>query len=81
MIDEKQVREADAAVTQAVTTFVSEFESMWGEMGKRRPRVRHREHAAGLLAADIKTVAGPATTTLAAYRDSELATAVAATSG
>ena len=30
MIDEKQVREADAAVTQAVTTFVSEFELMWG---------------------------------------------------
>ena len=30
MIDEKQVQEADAAVTRAVTAFVSEFESMWG---------------------------------------------------
>jgi hypothetical protein len=38
MIDEKQVQEADAAVTRAVTVFVSEFESMWGEMGKRRSR-------------------------------------------
>ena len=30
MLDEKQVQEADAAVTRAVTAFVSEFESMWG---------------------------------------------------
>ena len=28
MIDEKQVQEADAAVTRAVTAFVSEFGSM-----------------------------------------------------
>ena len=30
MVDEKQVQEADAAVIEAVTAFVSEFESMWG---------------------------------------------------
>jgi hypothetical protein len=30
MVDEKQVQEADAAVTKAITAFVSEFESMWG---------------------------------------------------
>ena len=35
MLDEKQVHEADAAVTRAVTAFVSEFESMWG--GKTSP--------------------------------------------
>jgi hypothetical protein len=36
MIDEKQVQETDAAVTRAVTAFVSEFESMWGD-GKTSP--------------------------------------------
>ena len=36
MIDEKQVQEADAAITRAVTAFVSEFESMWGD-GKTSP--------------------------------------------
>ena len=29
-INEKQIEEADTAIEQAVTTFVSEFESMWG---------------------------------------------------
>ena len=29
-INENQIEEADAAIEQAVTTFVSEFESMWG---------------------------------------------------
>ena len=30
MVDEKQVQEADAAITRAVSAFVSEFKSMWG---------------------------------------------------
>ena len=37
MIDEKQVQEADAAVTRAVTAFVNEFEVDVGEMGEPRP--------------------------------------------
>ena len=45
-INEKQIEEADTAIEQAVTTFVSEFESMWGRW-RRRPRVHCREHAAG----------------------------------
>ena len=49
MLDEEQVQEADAAITQTVTAFVSEFEVNVGEMGKRRPRVRHRERAAGTV--------------------------------
>jgi hypothetical protein len=36
MIDEKQVQEADAAVTRAVTAFVSEFERCGGD-GKTSP--------------------------------------------
>ena len=49
MIDEKQVQEADAAITRAVTAFVSEFESMWGRWENVAPAVRHREHAAGTV--------------------------------
>jgi hypothetical protein len=88
VIDEKQVQEADAAITEAVGAFVSEFESLWGRWENVAPRVRHREHAAGavhgivVLSADIKTVGEPATVklldALAAYRDSELTTADAA---
>jgi hypothetical protein len=29
-INENQIEEADAAIEQAITTFVSEFASMWG---------------------------------------------------
>ena len=29
-INENQIEEADTAIEQVVTTFVSEFESMWG---------------------------------------------------
>ena len=36
MIDEKQVQEADAAIAEAVSAFVSEFEEFAvGKMGKR----------------------------------------------
>ena len=45
-INEKKIEEADAAIKQAVTTFVSEFEAMWGRW-EDVARVRRREHAAG----------------------------------
>ena len=85
MLDEKQVQEADAAVTRAVTAFVSEFESMWGRWENVAPGYVIESTLLELctelsvLAPDIKTVAGPATVklldALAAYRDSELTTA------
>jgi hypothetical protein len=88
MIDEKQVQEADAAVTRAVTAFVSEFESMWGRWENVAPGYVIESTLLELctelsvLAPDIKTVAGPATVklldALAAYRDSELTTPAAA---
>jgi hypothetical protein len=71
------------AITQAVAAFVSEFESMWGE-GKTSPQYVVESTLLELctelsvLAADIKTVAGPAAVklldALAAYRVSELTT-------
>ena len=88
MIDEKQVQEADAAITRAVTAFVSEFESMWGRWENVAPAYVIESTLLELctelsvLSADIKTVGGPATVklldALAAYRDSELTTADAA---
>ena len=88
MIDEKQVQEADAAVTRAVTAFVSEFESIWGRWENVAPGYVIESTLLELctelsvLAPDIKTVAGPATVklldALAAYRDSELTTPEAA---
>ena len=88
MVDEKQVQEADAAVTEAVTTFVSEFESMWGRWKNVAPAYVIESALLELctelsvLAPDIKKVAGPPTVklldALAAYRDSELTTAGAA---
>ena len=82
MVDEKQVQEADAAVTRAVTAFVSEFESMWGKWENVAPAYVIESALLELctelsvLAPDIKTVASPATVklldALAAYRDSEL---------
>ena len=62
MIDEKQVQEADAAVTQAVTAFVSEFESMWGRWENVAPAYVIESALLELctelsvLAPDIKTV-------------------------
>ena len=63
MIDEKQVQEADAAVTRAVTAFVSEFESMWGRWENVAPGYVIESTLLELctelsvLAADIKTLA------------------------
>ena len=88
MIDEKQVQEADAAVTRTVTAFVSEFESMWGRWENVAPGYVIESTLLELctelsvLAPDIKTVAAPATVklldALAAYRGSELTTPEAA---
>ena len=88
MVDEKQVQEADAAVTEAVTAFVSEFESMWGRWENVAPAYVIESALLELctelsvLAPDIKAVASPATVklldALAAYRDSELTSADAA---
>ena len=88
MVDEKQVQEADAAITQAVGAFVSEFELMWGRWENVAPAYVIESALLELctelsvLAADIKIVAGPSTVklldALAAYRDSELTTADAA---
>jgi len=88
MVDEKQVQEADAAIRQAVSAFVSEFESLWGRWENVAPTYVIESALLELctelsvLAADIKTVAGPATVKLldamAAYRDSELTTPEAA---
>ena len=85
MVDEKQVQEADAAVTQAVRVFVSEFESMWGRWENVAPAYVIESALLELctelsvLAPEIKSVAGPATVklldALAAYRDSELTSA------
>ena len=47
--DHRQFKEANAAVTRAVAAFVSEIEFDAGEMGKRRPRLHHREHAVGTV--------------------------------
>jgi hypothetical protein len=87
MVDEKQVQEADAAVTQAVSVFVSEFESMWGRWKNVAPAYVIESALLELctelsvLAPEIKSVARPATVklldALAAYRDSELTSAVA----
>jgi len=84
VIDEKQVQEADAAITEAV----SEFESMWGRWENVAPAYVIESTLLELctelsvLSADIKTAGGPATVNLldalAAYRDSELTTADAA---
>ena len=54
MIDEKQVQEADAAITRAVTRERVRVDV--GEMGKRRPRVRHREHAAGAVHRIVRSI-------------------------
>jgi hypothetical protein len=88
MVDEKQVQEADAAITRAVSAFISEFESMWGRWEIVAPAYIIESTLLELctelsvLSADIKTVGGPATVkllnALAAYRDSELTTADAA---
>ena len=85
MVDEKQVQEADAAVRQAVSAFVSEFESMWGRWENVAPAYVIESTLCtelSVLSADIKTVGGPATVklldALPAYRDSELTTADAA---
>ena len=85
MLDEKQVQEADAAVTQAVRVFVSEFEFMWGRWENVAPAYVIESALLELctelsvLAPEIKSVAGPATVklldALAAYRDSELTSA------
>ena len=82
MADEKQVQEADAVVTQAVSAFVSEFESMWGRWETVAPAYVIESALLELctelsvLAPEIRSVAGPATLklldALAAYRDSEL---------
>ena len=56
MIDEKQVQEADAAITEAVSAFVSEFESLWGRWENVAPRVRHREHAAGAVHGIVRSI-------------------------
>ena len=91
MLDEKQVQEADAAITRTITAFVSEFELMWGRWENVAPGYVIESALLELctelsvLAPDIKTVAGPATVklldALAAYRDFELTTAYAASSG
>ena len=82
MVDEKQVREADAAIAQAVGAFVREFESMWGRWENVAPAyvieggLLELCTELSVLAADIKIVAGPSTVrlldALAAYRNSEL---------
>src|SRR6476620_334597 len=70
MIDEKQVQAADAAVTRAVTAFVSEFESMWGRWENVAPGYVIESTLLELCtelsvrAPDIKTVAGPGTVKL-----------------
>ena len=74
MIDEKQVREANAAVTEVVGSFVSEFESTWGRW--ENVALAYVIESAllelctelSVLAADIKTVAGPATVKLLGMR-------------
>ena len=88
MVDEKHVQETDAAITQAVGAFVSEFESMWGRWENVAPAYVIESALLELctelsvLAPDIKKVARPPTVklldALAAYRDSELTTADAA---
>jgi hypothetical protein len=88
MVDEKQTQEADAAVTEAVTAFVSEFESIGGKWENVAPAYVIESALLELctelsvLAPEIKSVARPATVklldALAAYRDSELTSAVAA---
>ena len=85
MIDEKQVQEADAAVTRAVTAFVSEFESMWGRWEDVAPAYVVESTLLALcedlceLSDEMKYVVrggGPATAKLldamAAYRDSNV---------
>ncbi len=70
MVDEKQVQEADAAVTWAVSAFVSEFESMWGKWENVAPAYVIESALLELctelsvLAPEIKTVAGPETVKL-----------------
>ena len=82
MVDEKQVQEADAAVRQTVSAFVSEFESLWGRWENVAPAYVIESALLELctelsvLAPEIRSVAGPATLklldALAAYRNSEL---------
>src|SRR6478672_12744870 len=91
MLDEKQVQEADAAVTRTVTAFVSEFESMWGRWENVAPGYVIESTLLELctelsvLAPEIKTVAGPATVklldALAAYRDLKSTSADAVSQG
>jgi len=70
MIDEKQVQEADARhanchrLRERVRVDV-------GEMGKRRPRVRHREHAAGTVHGIVRS--GPRYQDCRRTCDSEIA--------
>jgi hypothetical protein len=72
MADEKQVQEADAAITQAVSAFVSEFESMWGRWKNVAPAYVIESALLELcmelsvLAPEIKSVAEPATLRLLA---------------
>jgi hypothetical protein len=83
VINEKQVEEAAAAVSEAVTGFVSEFELMWERWEDVAPAYIIESTLDELctelskLADEMKTVAkGPATLKLlnamAEYRDSEV---------
>ena len=84
-INENQIEEADTAVEQAVTTFVSEFESMWGRWEDVAPAYIVESTLLALcedlceLSDEMKYVVrggGPATAKLldamAAYRDSNV---------
>ena len=84
-INEKQIEEADAAIDQAVTTFVSGFESMWGRWEDVAPAYIVESTLLALcedlceLSDEMKYVVrggGPATAKLldamAAYRDSNV---------
>ena len=80
MADDRQFDAADAAVTQAVTAFVSEFESMWRRWDTVAPSYIVESALLELatelsaLTDDIKDVVGPATLKLldafVDYRDS-----------
>jgi hypothetical protein len=81
-INENQIEEADAAIEQAITTFVSEFASMWGRWEDVAPAYIVESTLPDLcenlceLSDEMKSVVrGSATAKLldamAAYRDSE----------
>jgi hypothetical protein len=84
-INKNQIEEADAAIEQAVTTFVSEFESMWGRWEDVAPAYIVESALLALcedlceLSDEMKYLVrggGPATAKLldamAAYRDSNV---------